>query len=157
MTFPWKGRAEWVTADRRAWIPEALAAPYGFVKQYKQLIFLKVLDAGHMLPMDKPVVALALIRTFINGDDFSGPIQPMDQMVDPLEVSKKDNTNQSVVSFTTNENEESSTNNIAWAIASCVIASLSFIAGRWSSGRQESSYGNVDVDDHELSLQTELS
>jgi len=151
-SLPWRGRAEWVTADRRAWLPDAQAAPYGFVKQYKQLTFIKVLGAGHMLPMDKPVVALDMIRTFINGGDFSGPIQPMEQM-DPFDVSKKDNTNQSVVSFTTNENEESSTNNIAWAIASCVIVSLSFIAGRWSSRREGSSYGNVDVDDHELSLE----
>lgn len=154
--LPWKGRGDWVVADRRAWIPEALAAPYGFVKQYKQLSFIKILGAGHMLPMDKPVVALVMIRLFINGGEFSGPVQPMKQM-DPLEASKcKKYTNQSVLSSATNANEETSTDSIAWVIASCVLASLSFIIGRWSSRRQDS-YGNIDVDDHELSLQTELS
>ena len=151
-SLSWKGRAEWVTADRRAWIPEALAAPYGFVKQYKQLTFVKVLGAGHMLPMDKPVAALDMIRLFTNGGEFSGPVQPMNQM-DPLEVSEcTKSNNQSVISSSTNTSEESTTINIAWAIASCVLASLGFFAGRWSR-RQESSYGNIDVDDHELSLE----
>jgi len=152
-SLPWKGRAKWVLADRRAWIPKALAAPYGFVKQYKQLTFIKVLGAGHMLPMDKPVVALDMIRTFIDGGEFSGPVQPMDQ-IDPLEVPKcmKGNADQSV-SFPTNDNEETATNNIARAIASCVLVSLSFVAGRCSGRQQESSYGNVEVDDHELSLE----
>jgi len=151
-SLPWRGRAEWVTADRRAWIPDAQAAPYGFVKQYKQLTFIKVLGAGHMLPMDKPVVALDMIRTFIDGGEFIGPEQPMKQM-DPLEASKC--TNQSVLSPSINESEKSSTNDVAWAIASFVIASLGFIAGRWS--RRKDLYGNTDPDDHELSLQTELS
>ena len=156
-SLPWKGRAEWVTADRRAWIPEALAAPYGFVKQYQQLTFVKVLGAGHMLPMDKPIVALDMIRTFINGGDFSGPIQPMKQM-DPLEKSKcmnEGSINQSIISPSTNMSEETpTTTGIAWAIASCVLVSLSFVAGRWSGRQHESSYGNVDVDDdHELSLE----
>ena len=37
----------------------------GGVKKFANLAFLKVLNAGHMVPMDQPQVALAMIEEFI--------------------------------------------------------------------------------------------
>ena len=62
----WKGRSEWVMAKRYAWNPfwqqrhekstigSLAQRPSGFAKQYGGLSFLKILDAGHLVPMDQP-------------------------------------------------------------------------------------------------------
>ena len=38
------------------------------MRQYGNLHFLRVYDAGHMVPMDQPENALAMINRFINND-----------------------------------------------------------------------------------------
>ena len=62
----WNGRLEWVMAKRYAWNPfwqqhdkkgnirSLVQRPSGFAKQHKGLSFLKILDAGHLVPMDQP-------------------------------------------------------------------------------------------------------
>jgi len=34
------------------------------------LTFLQVFEAGHMVPMDQPAAALALLNTFIENEEF---------------------------------------------------------------------------------------
>ena len=48
--LPWKGQTQWVEANRYAWMPfESSTKPAGFMKEYQNLKFLKILDAGHMV------------------------------------------------------------------------------------------------------------
>lgn len=38
------------------------------MRQFENLHFLRVYDAGHMVPMDQPVNALAMLQRFIDND-----------------------------------------------------------------------------------------
>ena len=71
--LPWRHAKEWTTAKRFAWGgtngDRNVFKPAGYVKAFQNLIFLKVLDSGHMVPMDQPSVALEMMRTFINGEN----------------------------------------------------------------------------------------
>ena len=42
-----------------------MTAPAGFMKQYDNLSFLKVMNSGHMVPMDVPDIALAMMQSFM--------------------------------------------------------------------------------------------
>ena len=42
--------------------------PAGEMRQYGNLHFLRVYDAGHMVPMDQPVNALAMLGRFLGND-----------------------------------------------------------------------------------------
>jgi len=70
--IPWKGQSNWVVAERFGWLP-SMGAPKaaGFMKQYDNLMFLKVLESGHMVPMDVPEVALEMMKTLIGGGSFT--------------------------------------------------------------------------------------
>jgi len=42
--------------------------PAGQIKEYENFKFLRVYDAGHMVPMNQPEVALAMFQAFITGE-----------------------------------------------------------------------------------------
>ena len=42
----------------------------GSARSWNGFTFLQVNNAGHMVPMDQPVNALAMVETFINGGSF---------------------------------------------------------------------------------------
>lgn len=62
--LPWQGRESWVMAKRYAWNPTwqynqkgdivSMEQPRGFAKEHGGLSFVKILDAGHMVPKDQP-------------------------------------------------------------------------------------------------------
>jgi len=43
----------------------------GTAKSYKGLSFVKVLEAGHMVPMDKPAAALQLLTQFMSNQPLA--------------------------------------------------------------------------------------
>lgn len=69
----WRSRKEWAEESKRyAWdvldeTKESEKGPAGYVREHKNLIFLKILNAGHMVPLDRPGVALTMMRTFLYG------------------------------------------------------------------------------------------
>ena len=65
----WSGSNRWATARNMVWSPNG-QIPAGYVKGYKNLQFLVVLDAGHMVPMSKPSEALDMITRFLEGKTF---------------------------------------------------------------------------------------
>jgi carboxypeptidase D len=84
----WTHQQDYKAAPRFAWTaPSKMvesngAAPppiSGYVKEYDNLIFLKVMDSGHMVPMDVPEVALDMIRTFLFQGSFQQSIQNLEQ------------------------------------------------------------------------------
>ena len=60
----WKSSQKFKQAEEHDWKGQ------GLVRTADGLTFLQVYDAGHMVPADKPAVALDMIATFLNGGDF---------------------------------------------------------------------------------------
>jgi len=65
----WSGHEDFNAAQYSEWTVDG--APAGQIKQHKNFKFLRVYDAGHMVPMDQPANALAMLTTFITGDIFT--------------------------------------------------------------------------------------
>jgi len=80
--LPWAHQDEWTLARRNAWqpIPES-AGPAGYMKEFENLLFLKVMSSGHMVPMDVPDVALEMMRTFMFSKSFASGAQRLPRAV----------------------------------------------------------------------------
>ena len=72
--LPWSKTAEYTQQPRHVWesgVDPSLKKNYipgrpdGYIKTHENLSFLKVIEAGHMVPMDQPAVSLAMIRTLV--------------------------------------------------------------------------------------------
>lgn len=73
----WLGNSRWVHAMEWSGQKEFVASPEvpfevddsqaGFLKSYGPLSFLKVHDAGHMVPMDQPKAALEMLKRWTRG------------------------------------------------------------------------------------------
>jgi cathepsin A (carboxypeptidase C) len=64
LALAWDGSTEFVAAKEHEWEGKGLA------RSANGLTFLQVYDAGHMVPSDKPEVALDMITNFLNGGSF---------------------------------------------------------------------------------------
>ena len=62
----WSGEAEFNKVEYKDWTVNGKAA--GALKVYKNFKFLRVFNAGHMVPMNQPVNALAMLKDFIMND-----------------------------------------------------------------------------------------
>lgn len=74
--LPWSKTSEYKKQPRYAWVSGVEASekvnyspgrPDGYMKQFENLSFLKIIEAGHMVPMDQPAIALAMIKTLLFG------------------------------------------------------------------------------------------
>eukprot|EP00483_Globobulimina_turgida_P008856 UN08874 len=64
----WSGNTQWNNAKNITWFVDNKIA--GYSQSYAGFTFLKVLNAGHMVPMDQPRSALAMIRQFTVGNGW---------------------------------------------------------------------------------------
>ncbi|KAL7580721.1 hypothetical protein ACA910_001006 [Epithemia clementina (nom. ined.)] len=81
--LPWKGRDQWKTAKRYAWFAgRQLEQPAGFMKEFENLLFLKLLNAGHMVPVDIPDLSLVMMKLFLAGDSFTDSLQDIDALAE---------------------------------------------------------------------------
>lgn len=62
----WENKKEFRGQDYEEW--SVNGAPAGAMRQYGNLHFLRVYDAGHMVPMDQPENALAMLSRLIKND-----------------------------------------------------------------------------------------
>lgn len=67
--LPWKNTESYVQAPRSAWKSKLQHGDKisGYIKEFENLLYLKVMDSGHMVPMDVPDVALDMMRLFLYG------------------------------------------------------------------------------------------
>ena len=65
VALDWDHKDEFNAAEDKDWNSRA-----GLSKSAHGFTFLQVYDAGHMVPMDKPQVSLAMINQFFTGKDF---------------------------------------------------------------------------------------
>jgi carboxypeptidase D len=66
----WNFKNEFQIAERYGWKSASIDKLGGYMKEYENLYFLKVLNSGHMVPMDVPGVALDMLQTFIYKQSF---------------------------------------------------------------------------------------
>ena len=73
----WKGRDMWIESKRYVWISqyEQEGKVSGYMKEYDNLLFLKILNAGHMVPLDVPLQSLDMMQLFIHKDSFQSSPQ----------------------------------------------------------------------------------
>ncbi|KAF4670360.1 hypothetical protein FOZ61_000550 [Perkinsus olseni] len=73
--LPWAHRAEFYGEQPKPWGKRdddgALVMPVGHLKQYENFAFLRVYNAGHMVPMDKPSEALYMFAQFVEDGMFN--------------------------------------------------------------------------------------
>lgn len=61
----WMGYKDWVKAQPGVWVYGK--KPVGYVRRYNNLQSLLVLEAGHMVPMDQPEIAMQMMKEFMSG------------------------------------------------------------------------------------------
>ena len=64
----WTGRQEWIKAPSIQWTVDGRLA--GYMKKYKSLKYLLVVDSGHMVPLDQPAISLDMLVRFLNDLSF---------------------------------------------------------------------------------------
>eukprot|EP00922_Rhytidocystis_sp_ex-Travisia-forbesii_P055801 GHVS01082622.1.p1 GENE.GHVS01082622.1~~GHVS01082622.1.p1 ORF type:complete len:494 (+),score=70.49 GHVS01082622.1:73-1554(+) len=64
----WKHGEEFTRTPLKPWTPAGSRASAGQVKVVKNFTFLRIYDAGHMVPMDKPKEALEMFSEFLTND-----------------------------------------------------------------------------------------
>lgn len=63
--MPWSGQNKFVAASNVSFVVDGKEA--GIMKNYGPLTFLKVHNAGHMVPMDQPSAALKMLQLWTTG------------------------------------------------------------------------------------------
>eukprot|EP00578_Thalassiosira_sp_NH16_P012868 CAMPEP_0181115476 /NCGR_PEP_ID=MMETSP1071-20121207/21451_1 /TAXON_ID=35127 /ORGANISM="Thalassiosira sp., Strain NH16" /LENGTH=649 /DNA_ID=CAMNT_0023199683 /DNA_START=33 /DNA_END=1982 /DNA_ORIENTATION=+ len=78
--LPWSKTSQYTQQPRHAWesgvetsekVNYIHGRPDGYIKEFENLSFLKILEAGHMVPMDQPAVALQMMKTLVYGSEGS--------------------------------------------------------------------------------------
>eukprot|EP01113_Clastostelium_recurvatum_P023052 TRINITY_DN2758_c0_g1_i1.p1 TRINITY_DN2758_c0_g1~~TRINITY_DN2758_c0_g1_i1.p1 ORF type:complete len:335 (-),score=84.67 TRINITY_DN2758_c0_g1_i1:17-1021(-) len=64
----WQGSSGWRAATRSVWTHSSQTA--GYMKQYANLMFVTVVQAGHMAAMDQPARVKDMVTRFIEGKPF---------------------------------------------------------------------------------------
>eukprot|EP00978_Attheya_sp_CCMP212_P033166 scaffold132634_cov53-Attheya_sp.AAC.1 len=68
----WEGHDEFTEAWRFGWTPRGDGPPVAYAKEHRQLGFLKIMNAGHFVPLEQPYVSLEMIRRVVQGFYFKG-------------------------------------------------------------------------------------
>lgn len=86
--LPWDHRDHWVEASRYVWIAdsEATGMVSGYMKEYKNLSFLKLLNSGHMVPLDIPSHALEMVRNHMYSKSFDSSAQTVSGVQQPADA-----------------------------------------------------------------------
>lgn len=67
----WSGSEGWSQAQEQPWSAKGSNAPAGTVTSYDTLTFVKVFQAGHMVPMDQPQASLHMISQWARGHSLA--------------------------------------------------------------------------------------
>jgi hypothetical protein len=67
----WKHQEDYLLAKRYGWKAPSTQKLAGYMKRHGNLLYLKVMDSGHMVPMDVPDVSLDMMRTLMYESEFS--------------------------------------------------------------------------------------
>ena len=147
-----------IQAPRYAWRAESedKSKISGYMKEEKNLLFLKLLNAGHMVPLDLPKQSLEMMQTFMFGRSFdqspqninaqdkhdSCPVCPSStcDVCDDcsLDSAKDDDSTKSPSSTSPSYYQQASKSEIIpWAIAGLAVLSLIVVLIRSRKRPQE--------------------
>lgn len=109
--MPWSHNDEWTKAKRAGWKSKSDPGDKisGYIKEFKNLLFLKVMDSGHMVPMDKPELALDMMKLFMYGGDGAFQFSPQN-LNRALDVDGQCETCPTCPTNTTNYDRDSTSN-----------------------------------------------
>ena len=82
----WNHQEDYQLAKRYGWQSSLTNQLAGYMKEFENLMYLKVIDSGHMVPMDVPDVSLDMMRTLMfqgNFDNFEQRINREKQSDSP--------------------------------------------------------------------------
>lgn len=79
----WNHQKDWTQAARYAWVTSFDQNVAGYMKEYNNLLYLKVLESGHMVPMDQPEVSLEMMQTFLYSRSFDSSLQKLQRLAPP--------------------------------------------------------------------------
>jgi pimeloyl-ACP methyl ester carboxylesterase len=79
MNIPWSKAEQWRMAPRYTWQLGENMPPAAYVQEQDNLIFLKIPNSGHMLPMDQPELCLEMIRRFVYQIPFQSSPQELER------------------------------------------------------------------------------
>lgn len=65
----WRESESWNKTDRMVWV-DSRGITQGFIKQVDNLTQMTIPNSGHLVPMDQPKLALQMMQTWINQDEF---------------------------------------------------------------------------------------
>jgi carboxypeptidase D len=147
--LPWKHQDEWIQSSRYAWKAktEQIDKISGYMKEYENLLFLKLMGSGHMVPLDIPNVALDMIRAFVYGDSFDTNQQLLDRAktVDDScpacsTCDDSDKTTDGTSKQNTNTNESGSVGGFvisySWLVALLALGGLVLVLGVFRKRRR---------------------
>ena len=100
-SLPWSKAKQFTQQPRYAWesgvdpskkINYIPGRPDGYIKTFENLSFLKVLESGHMVPMDQPAIALVMMKTLVYGarqspNGFLSSMQDLDRFDPTISVT----------------------------------------------------------------------
>jgi cathepsin A (carboxypeptidase C) len=66
----WEGKEGFNAAEDTKWITENTSSHAGYVRTHKGLTFLRVFEAGHMVPYDQAAASLDFFNKWINKKSF---------------------------------------------------------------------------------------
>jgi carboxypeptidase D len=90
----WKHQKDYVLAPRYAWLTGSTKALAGYIKEFQNLSFLKVLNSGHMVPMDQPEISLHMMTNFLYGKSFQSSEQSLSRDFEALPSCSSSQSNQ---------------------------------------------------------------
>jgi cathepsin A (carboxypeptidase C) len=67
--LPWANKAKFGAAKDQPWSVDGQAA--GEAREVGPLTFLRVYNAGHMVPYDQPAISLDMLRRWLKEESFS--------------------------------------------------------------------------------------
>jgi len=67
----WPGQDEFIASPITPWTPKHADSPKGEYQHAQGLTFMRVFEAGHMVPMDQPPAALDMLDRFVRGKGWS--------------------------------------------------------------------------------------
>jgi carboxypeptidase C (cathepsin A) len=76
LALDWRGKDGFNAAEERSFVTKDALVPYstevvaGQLRVFDNFAFLRVFNAGHMVPMDQPAVALELLNKFLTGSPY---------------------------------------------------------------------------------------
>jgi len=151
-SMKWSGQKAWAVAGRGIWMMKSDETVAGYVKKYANLSFLVVKNSGHLVPYNKPMLALDLIERFLQDAPFLDIPLPSFLLSPPPKAARtvefKEQSiydEEETVAPAFDENHSG----FYWLLWHCVGAMVCFLAGFLASNAWRRTGYELVIDDYD--------